>query len=106
MVTTTTVYSFQKPAVAGDEDAWGGYLNNNIVKYESILTGNTTITMTNAFDSTTSYNTVGADDYYGLCNVAENTGKTSSVFNVYNYNNSFALVDTNNISATVHGDLA
>jgi len=44
MVTTTTVYSFQKPAVAGDEDAWGGYLNNNIDKYESILTGNTTIT--------------------------------------------------------------
>jgi hypothetical protein len=44
MVTTTTVYGFQKPAVAGDEDAWGGYLNNNIDKYESILTGNTTIT--------------------------------------------------------------
>jgi len=44
MVTTTTVYGFQKPAVAGDEDAWGGYLNANIDKYESILTGNTTIT--------------------------------------------------------------
>ncbi len=44
MVTTTTVYSFQKPAVAGDEDQWGTYLNNNIDKYESILTGNTTIT--------------------------------------------------------------
>jgi len=78
----------------------------NITSVTDNGTGNTTITMTNAFDSTTSYNTVGADDYYGLCNVAENTGKTSSVFNVYNYNNSFALVDTNNISATVHGDLA
>jgi predicted ABC-type ATPase len=44
MVTTTTVYSFQKPDVSGDEDAWGGYLNANIDKYESILTGNTTIT--------------------------------------------------------------
>jgi hypothetical protein len=44
MVTTTTVYGFQKPTVAGDEDDWGGYLNNNIDKYESILTGNTTIT--------------------------------------------------------------
>jgi hypothetical protein len=37
MVTTTTVYSFQKPDVSGDEDAWGGYLNANIDKYESIL---------------------------------------------------------------------
>ena len=44
MVTTTTVYSFQKPDVSGDEDAWGGYLNANVDKYESILTGNTTIT--------------------------------------------------------------
>ena len=44
MVTTTTVYSFQKPDVSGDQDAWGGYLNANVDKYESILTGNTTIT--------------------------------------------------------------
>ena len=29
MVTTTTQYSFQKPTVGDDEDAWGGYLNSN-----------------------------------------------------------------------------
>jgi hypothetical protein len=78
----------------------------NITSVTDNGTGNTTVTVTNAFDSTTSYNTVGADDYYGLCNVGENNAKTASVFKVYNYNNSFAFVDTNNISATAFGDLA
>ena len=29
MPTTTTNYSWNKPTVGGDEDAWGGYLNGN-----------------------------------------------------------------------------
>lgn len=29
MATTTTNYSWNKPTVGGDEDAWGGYLNGN-----------------------------------------------------------------------------
>jgi hypothetical protein len=43
MATTTTTYSFQKPAVGGDEDAWGGYLNANWDKTDDLLDGTTAI---------------------------------------------------------------
>lgn len=39
MPTTTTSYSFQKPVVDGDEDAWGGYLNANWDKIDDLLDG-------------------------------------------------------------------
>ena len=43
MATTTTTYSFQKPTVGGDEDAWGGYLNANWDKADDLLDGTTAI---------------------------------------------------------------
>lgn len=43
MPTTTTTYSFQKPTVGGDEDAWGGYLNANWDKTDDLLDGTTAI---------------------------------------------------------------
>jgi hypothetical protein len=43
MPTNTTTYSFQKPAVGGDEDAWGGYLNGNWDKTDDLLDGTTAI---------------------------------------------------------------
>jgi hypothetical protein len=43
MVTTTTQYSFQKPTVGDDEDAWGGYLNNNFDSIDSLLRGATSL---------------------------------------------------------------
>ena len=44
MATNTTTYSFQKPAVGGDEDAWGGYLNGNWDKTDDLLDGTTAVT--------------------------------------------------------------
>ena len=44
MATNTTTYSFQKPAVGGDEDAWGGYLNGNWDKTDDLLDGTTPVT--------------------------------------------------------------
>ena len=43
MATNTTTYSFQKPTVGGDEDAWGGYLNANWDKADDLLDGTTAI---------------------------------------------------------------
>ena len=42
MPTTTTNYSFNKPTVGGDEDAWGGYLNGNWDTLDALLGGVTT----------------------------------------------------------------
>ena len=42
MPTTTTNYSFNKPTVGGDEDAWGGYLNGNWDTLDTLLGGVTT----------------------------------------------------------------
>ena len=39
MPTTTTNYSFNKPTVGGDEDAWGGYLNGNWDTLDTLLGG-------------------------------------------------------------------
>ena len=39
MPTTTTNYSWNKPAVGGDEDAWGGYLNGNWDSLDALLGG-------------------------------------------------------------------
>lgn len=39
MPTTTTSYSFQKPTVGGDDDAWGGYINNNFDTLDDLLDG-------------------------------------------------------------------
>ena len=42
MPTTTTNYSWNKPTVGGDEDAWGGYLNGNWDSVDTLLGGVTT----------------------------------------------------------------
>ena len=39
MPTTTTNYSWNKPSVGGDEDAWGGYLNGNWDSLDTLLGG-------------------------------------------------------------------
>jgi len=39
MPTTTTNYSFNKPVVGGDEDAWGGYINGNFDTLDALLGG-------------------------------------------------------------------
>ena len=39
MATQTTHYSFNKPAINGDEDAWGGYLNGNWDTVSTLLGG-------------------------------------------------------------------
>jgi len=44
MPTTTTTYSFNKPTVGGDEDAWGGYLNGNWDSIDDLLDGTTPVT--------------------------------------------------------------
>lgn len=43
MPTTTTNYSWNKPAVGGDEDAWGGYLNGNWDSLDTLLGGVTNV---------------------------------------------------------------
>ena len=69
-------------------------------------TGNTTVTMTNAFTGADGYNTCGTDDFYGMCNCGENAWRSASAFRVYSYNNSFGLVDCNHTSVSMFGDLA
>ena len=44
MPTTTTTYTFNKPTVGGDEDAWGGYLNGNWDSVDNLLDGTTPVT--------------------------------------------------------------
>jgi hypothetical protein len=39
MPTTTTNYSWNKPVVGGDEDAWGGFLNGNWDALDTLLGG-------------------------------------------------------------------
>ena len=43
MPTTTTNYSWNKPTVGGDEDAWGGYLNGNWDSLDTLLGGVTSV---------------------------------------------------------------
>jgi hypothetical protein len=43
MPTTTTTFSFNKPVVGGDEDAWGGYLNGNWDSVDDLLDGTTPV---------------------------------------------------------------
>ena len=44
MVTYTSTYNLKLPVVGQDDDAWGGYINDNTNALENLLTGNTTIT--------------------------------------------------------------
>jgi hypothetical protein len=39
MPASTTNYSWNKPTVGGDEDAWGGYLNSNWDSVDTLLGG-------------------------------------------------------------------
>ena len=55
MPTTTTNYSWNKPAVGGDEDAWGGYLNGNWDSLDTLLGGvsNAELSVLNGLTATT-----------------------------------------------------
>lgn len=55
MPTTTTNYSWNKPAVGGDEDAWGGYLNGNWDSVDTLLGGvtNAQFSVLNGLTATT-----------------------------------------------------
>ena len=55
MPTTTTNYSWNKPAVGGDEDAWGGYLNGNWDSLDTLLGGvtNAQFSVLNGLTATT-----------------------------------------------------
>lgn len=44
MPTPTTTYSFSKPTVGGDDNAWGTELNNNLDKLDDLLDGTLSIT--------------------------------------------------------------
>lgn len=44
MVTYTSTYNLKLPVVGQDDDAWGGYINDNTNALENLLTGSTTIT--------------------------------------------------------------
>lgn len=58
MATTTTTYSFNKPTVGGDEDAWGGYLNGNWDAIDDLLDGTTPVTGINISSGTASFSTL------------------------------------------------
>jgi len=55
MPTTTTNYSWNKPTVGGDEDAWGGYLNGNWDSVDTLLGGvtNAEFSVLNGLTATT-----------------------------------------------------
>ena len=46
MATTTTNYTFNKPAVGADTNLWGGYLNDNWAKLDNLLGGSTPLPLT------------------------------------------------------------
>jgi len=43
MPASTTTYSFNKPVVGGDDDTWGGFLNDNWDDIDDLLDGTTVI---------------------------------------------------------------
>lgn len=58
MPTTTTTYSFNKPTVGGDEDAWGGYLNGNWDAVDNLLDGTTPVTGIDITSGTAAFSTL------------------------------------------------
>jgi hypothetical protein len=55
MATNTTNYSWSKPTVGGDEDAWGGFLNANWDSLDTLLGGvtNAEFSVLNGLTATT-----------------------------------------------------
>lgn len=55
MPTNTTNYSWSKPTVGGDEDAWGGFLNANWDSLDTLLGGvtNAEFSVLNGLTATT-----------------------------------------------------
>ena len=60
MPTTTTTYTFNKPTVGGDEDAWGGYLNGNWDSIDDLLDGTTPVTGIDINSGSIDGTTIGA----------------------------------------------
>jgi hypothetical protein len=77
MPTTTTNYSFQKPVVGADEDAWGGYINNNFDSLDSLLSGTTALTSLNITgDFTVDTDTLHVDSTNNLVGIGTNSPLT------------------------------
>ena len=82
-----------------------GTLTNsfNVSSVTDVGTGQSTVNFSSSFSSA-NYSHTASDAYYGLCQTEPNS-QTASAGKVFNYNNSFALVDTV-INTVAHGDLA
>lgn len=80
MVTYTTTYSFAKPTVGDDEDAWGGYLNGNFDTLESLLKGTTALTAIDVTGNITVGGTVDGRDI--AVNIPASLGTAGQVLTV------------------------
>jgi hypothetical protein len=103
MPTTTTNYSWNKPSVGGDEDAWGGYLNGNWDSLDTLLGGVTTAELSYVVGVTSAIQTqldaklssVDLSAYTGDVNI---TGELT----VDSYNETYAAVTSSSNATTVN----
>ena len=103
MPTTTTNYSWNKPSVGGDEDAWGGYLNGNWDSLDTLLGGVTNAELSYLGGVTSAIQTqldaklssVDLSAYTGDVNI---TGELT----VDSYNETYAAVTSSSNATTVN----
>ena len=116
MVTTTTQYSFQKPTVGDDEDAWGGYLNSNFDSIDSLLRGATSLSAIDVtgtvtadgltVDGTTAIPVVIDSNQTDTAIQFKNSGYDDA-FIEYNDNNLFFYTDNKRfLSLASNGDIS
>jgi len=116
MPTTTTNYSWNKPTVGGDEDAWGGYLNGNWDSVDTLLGGVTTAqfavlngltattTELNYVDGVTSAIQTQLDTKLSSVDLSSYTGDVSIVGELVadSYNERYAAVTSTSNATTVN----
>jgi|DEB0MinimDraft_3_1074331.scaffolds.fasta_scaffold19752_4 hypothetical protein len=75
MPNLTTSYSFNKPVVGGDDNAWGGYLNTNWDSVDDLLDGTSTVTgmaITNGAFTTPSLTGTPTEEVYTISGTSYN----------------------------------
>jgi len=103
MPTTTTNYSWNKPSVGGDEDAWGGYLNGNWDSLDTLLGGVTNAELS-YLDGVTSAIQTQLDAKLSSVDLSAYTGDVNITgeLTVDSYNETYAAVTSSSNATTVN----
>jgi hypothetical protein len=102
MPTTTTNYSWNKPVVGGDEDAWGGYLNGNWDALDTLL-GGISATEFGYLDGVTSNIQTQLDAKLSSVDLSSYTGDVDITGELIadSYNETYAAVTSSSNATTV-----